>query len=373
MKKIIVIITFCFGMTAYAQNLTQPPSGNNQKASVTQWIGAVSVAINYSSPDVHGPNGEDRSGHVWGELVPFGLTDPGFGPSKAIPWRAGANENTTITFSHAVTIDGKELKAGTYGVFLIVEKEAPWTWVFSTNSTSWGSFFYDPKEDALRVNATPQQSSYTEWLTYGFDDRKPTSTVAYLQWEEKKISFTINVPAVNEIYLSKIREELRNAIGFDYRNWSAAAQFCVQNKINLEEALTWAEGAISTPFIGKEDFNTLQTKAAVLEALGRAAEAEVVMTKAVKLPGTSVMEIHQYGRSLLNDGKKDKAVEIFKLNRLIHPDDKFTTYVGLARGYTALGDKKNAVKNWEIAIKNLPEDQKRNLTFYEGELKKLRG
>ena len=75
---------------------------------------------------------------------------------------------------------------------------------------------------------------------------------------------------------------------------------------------------------------------------------------------------------MLNEGKNEKAMEVFKLNRQRNPDDKFTTYVGLARGYAALGDKKNAIKNWEIAIKNLPENQKPNLAFYESEIKKLK-
>ncbi len=373
MKKLTTFILLVLGGIAYAQNISQPPSGGNQKASITQWIGPVSVTINYSSPDVHGTNGEDRKGHIWGELVPYGFTDLGFGASKASPWRAGANENTTITFSHDVVIDGKELKADNYGLFLDVEKDGPSMWIFSTNSTSWGSYFYNQKEDALRAPAKTEDGTYTEWLTYSFEDRKPNSTNAYLQWENKKISFKIEVPKVNEIYLAKIREELRSSPGFDYRNWTAASQFCIQNKINLEEALTWAEAGVSMPFIGKEEFNTLQTKANVLEALGRNTEAEATMTQAVKLPSTSVMDVHQYGRSLLTAGKTDKAVEIFKLNRQLHPDDKFTTYVGLARAYTALGDKNNAIKNWEIAIKNIPEDQKRSLPTYEGELKKLKG
>lgn len=373
MKNIIAIFLLCLGSAVYSQNLTLPPSGGNQKASVTQWIGPVSVTINYSSPDVHGPNGDDRKGHIWGELIPYGFTDPGFGSSKAAPWRAGANENTTITFSHDVKIDGKDLKAGKYGLFLAVEKDAPWTWIFSTNATSWGSYFYNQKEDALRASAKPEDATYTEWLTYNFEDRKPNSAIAYLQWENKKIAFRIEVPTVNDIYLTKIREELRSSPGFDYRNYATAAQFCLQNKINLDEALTWAEASVSMPFIGKEEFGTLQVKASVLEALGKSAEAEAVMMKGVKLPSTTVMDIHQYGRSLLTAGKTDKAVEIFKLNRQLHPDDKFTTYVGLARAYTAKGDKANAIKNWEIAIKNIPEDQKRNLSAYEGELKKLKG
>ena len=135
MKKILtVVMCLAAGVSALAQSISIPPSGDNQKSSVTQWIGPVAVTIQYSSPNVHGPNGEDRKGHIWGELVHYGFIDQGYGTSKAAPWRAGANENTTITFSHDVKIGGESIKAGTYGLFLDVEKEGNWNWIFSTNS-----------------------------------------------------------------------------------------------------------------------------------------------------------------------------------------------------------------------------------------------
>src|SRR5450432_2507281 len=169
----------CFGQET--AELAQPPNGNNQKAEVSQWIGPVKIAIAYHSPRVHF-GGAERSGHIWGELVPFGYFDDGFGPSKAQPWRAGANETTTITFSHDVKVEGKDLKAGTYGLFLDVEKSGPWTWIFS-NNTGWGAYQYDQKNDVLRVPATPQDAPSTEFQTYGFDERLPNSAVAFLQWE----------------------------------------------------------------------------------------------------------------------------------------------------------------------------------------------
>jgi len=375
MKRILsVVFLSCACYVVFAQSsLTMPPSGDNQKASVTQWIGPVSVTINYSSPDVHGPNGEDRTGKIWGELVHYGFIDQGFGPSKAAPWRAGANENTTITFSHDVKVNGKDLKAGTYGLFLDVEKQGSWKWIFSKNSNSWGSYFYDEREDALRAETQPEDGAYTEYLTFGFDDRKANSAVAFLQWENKRVPFKIEVPNVNDLYVAIWRDELRGDKGFDYRNLSAAAQFCVRNKMNLEDALRWADMAINTPFFGREEFSTLQTKAMVLSAMGNSTEADILMAKAIKHPTATAMNIHQYGRMLLNEGKNEKALEVFKLNRERNPQDTFTTYVGLARGYTAIGDKKNAIKNWETAIKNLPEDQKGNLQVYEAELKKLKG
>ncbi len=373
MKKLFtLVILVCLSSYAMGQALSQPPSGDNQKSRVAQWIGPVEVSITYSSPDVHGPNGEDRKGHIWGELVHYGYIDQGFGPAKAAPWRAGANENTVIRFSHDVKIEGKDLKAGSYGLFLGVAKDGPWTWIFSKNTSSWGSFFYDQNEDALRVDVSPQDGAYTENLTYGFDDRKTNSTIAFLQWENKKIPFKIEVPNVSDLYASKMRDELRSSTGFDPRNFSAAAAFCATNKINLDEALVWADNAMNPNLGGTEDFNALSTKANVLRAMGRTADADVMMDKAIKIPNTSVQAIHQYGRGLLAAGQKEKAMEVFQYNAKMHHEDKFTTNVGLARGYTALGDKKNGIKFWEIALKNVPDNQKQNMAFYEGELKKLK-
>jgi tetratricopeptide (TPR) repeat protein len=375
MKKILFTLwLMLLSAAAFSQVLTLPPSGGNQKSSVTQWIGLVSVTINYSSPDVHAPSGEDRKGHIWGELVHYGFIDQGYASSKAAPWRAGANENTTITFSHDVLVNGQKIKAGTYGLFLDVEKEGPWKWIFSRNSASWGSYYYDPKEDALRVDTKPEDAAYTEYLTYSFDERQQNSAIAFLQWENKRIPMKIEVPNGNELYVASMRAQLNGTTtGFRYQGYIEAAQFCAQNKINLPEALQWADSAISQPFFGRENFATLQTKAQVLTAMGRDADADVVMQKAIKHPTASNIEVYQYGRGLLTAGKTEKAMEIFKLNQKLHPDDKFINNVGLARSYTALGDKKNAIKYWELAIKNVPANQKQYLPYYEGELKKLKG
>jgi len=373
MKTKLLIVTLWAAALSTTAQITTPPSGDNQKASVTQMIGLVSATINYSSPDVHGTNGEDRKGHIWGELVHYGFVDQGYGPSKAAPWRAGANENTTITFSHDVVIEGKPLKAGTYGLFLALAKEGPSQWIFSKNAASWGSYFYNDAEDALRVPTTLEDWTYTEWLTYNFDNRQLKSAFAYLAWENKRAGFKVEVPNLLELYVDKIRGELNGSEkGFDHSNLAAAARFCAQNKVALEQGLQWADLAISMPFVGAKTFETLSSKAMVLNVMNKTADADAVMSEAVRLPGVSVQEVHEYGRSLLAANRNDKALEIFKLNRKLHPDDKFTTYVGLARAYTALNDKKNAVTNWEMAIKNIPESQKANLAFYEGELKKLK-
>lgn len=374
-KKILLLNTylFCAAFT-FAQGISSPPSGDNQKAEVSQWIGLVKVTITYSSPDVHGPSGEDRKGKIWGGPAHYGYIDQGYGSSKSAPWRAGANENTTISFSHDVKIGGKTVKAGIYGLFLTVEQNKPWTWIISQDANSWGSYFYNPEHDVVRVETTPTDCEYTEWLTFNFDNRQPNTATAYLQWENKRAGFAIDVPNVNELYISKIQDELRGTTaGFQYESYNNAAQFSAQNKVNLEQGLQWADQAISDPFFGQENFNSLSTKAQVLTAMKRDADAESVMDKAIKHPTASVQLIHQYGRTLLAAGKTQKALEVFQYNAKRNPMDKFTPNIGLARAYTALGDKKNAIKYWELAIKNIPADQKQNLSFYEAELKKLKG
>ena len=372
------IALFSLFQPLFGQELSEistPPDGDNQKAEVSQWIGPVKIAISYHSPRVHF-KGAERTGHIWGELIQYGFFDDGFGPSQAMPWRAGANETTTITISHDVKVEGKELKAGTYGLFLDVEKAGPWNWIFSKTVSGWGSYQYDPKNDVLRVAANPADAPFTEFLTYGFDERLPESAVAFLQWENKRVPFKIEVPNVNDVWVSRIRNDLQAWPGFNYQNWQNAAQFCADHKINLEEALVWADKAISQPFrgaaVGRENFSTLQTKAAVLTAMGREADAAATMDKALHLPGAEPVEIHRYAMGLLRGGKKEKAMEIFQFNFKQHPEEKFYTYVGLARGYTAMGDKEKAIKNWEIALQNVPETQKANRPVYEKALQDLK-
>ena len=372
-KKLQIMMSMLFiSMLASAQ-ISQPPSGDNQKSEVSQWVGLVKVTINYSSPDVHGPNGEDRKGKIWGGVVHYGYVDQGYGTSKAAPWRAGANENTTISFSHDVKIGDKVVKAGAYGLFLEVQKDGPWTWILSKDINAWGSYFYNPELDVVRVQTTPEESEYTEWLTYGFNDRKRNTANVFIQWENKRAGFRIDVPNTNELYVEKMREELKGTImSFQHETFIDAAAFCAQNKVELEQGLKWADYAISDGFVGREDFQSLSTKAQVLTAMGKDAEVEAVMDKAIKHPTATVGAIHQYARTLLGAGKKEKAMQVFQYNFKAHPEEKFTPNVGLARGYTAMGDKKNAIKHWEAAIKNIPENQKQNLSFYEGELKKLK-
>jgi len=372
---LFVLMLFEMASGQETSELSSPPNGDNERAEVSQWIGPVKISIEYHSPKVHNPPGNDRTGHVWGELVHYGFVDEGFGPTKGAPWRAGANESTAMTFSNDVLVEGKNLSAGTYALFLDVEKAGPWFWIFSKN-LGWGSFQYDAKDDVLRVPITPQEATFTEFLTYGFDDRLPASAVAYLQWEKKRIPLKIEVPNVNELYVAKMRQELQSWPGFNYQNWQNAAQFCADNKINLDEALVWAEKAINAPFrgatIGHEDFSTLSTKAAVLMAMGRESDADAVMEKALHLASADAYSIYAYGMGLLRQKRNSKAMEVFTFNQRHNTSDIFWTSLGMARGYTAMEDKKSAIASWNLVLQNVPPNLSNRRAAYEAALKKVK-
>jgi hypothetical protein len=355
MKRMILLISAVMlvgSVTSFAQTVTLPPSGDNQRAEVVQYIGLVRAAIEYSSPDVHGPGGEDRRGKIWGGLVPWGIHDLGFNNRKG-PWRAGANENTVFSVSHAVKIQGQPLPAGRYGLHMLAG-EREWTIIFSKDSTSWGSFSYKPSEDALRVTVTPEKAPYREWLTYDFTDRQRDRATVALLWEELRVPFTITVDDAPALYVDNMRRELRNMPGFNWQSWQRAAQYCLQQNRNLPEALTWAENSISMQGIGQANFTTLSTKAQILEKLARTTEAAAVMATALDLPNAQPIEIHQYGRRLLTQGKTKEALDVFQKNAKRF-GDTWPVHVGLARGHSAAGDYKTALKHAEIAVKQAPD------------------
>lgn len=346
-------------LPAQYPGLSLPPSGNNQKASVTQFIGPVKASVDYSSPAVHGPASPaggpavDRRGKIWGTLVPYGLTDLGFGHRKPAPWRAGANENTVFSVSHPVSINGQALPAGRYGLHFIVQPEE-WMLILSKNSTSWGSFFYEPSEDSLRVNLKPTKHDYREYLTYEFTNRKGDEATLEMQWEDLAVAFKIQVAAPNEIYFSRIREQLRNDTGFNWQAWTAAAQFALQTNSHLDEALQWADYAINGAFVGQPNFQTWSTKAQVLAKLGKDADAKALMQTALKDPATTVFQIHQYGRQIQNAKKNEEALEVFQFNAKRF-GEIWPTHVGLARGYMGTGDKAKALEHAKKALVQAPD------------------
>lgn len=332
-------------MNTYAQ-LTSLPSGGNKHASVTERIGLTDISISYDRPAVKG-----REGKIWGQLVPEGYSDQGFGSTKAAPWRAGANENTIFYFANDVTIEGQSLPAGKYG-FFIAYGPSECTLIFSHNYTSWGSFYYDPKEDALRVKVKPvAMDKEVEWLKYEFLDQKENSATVALEWEKLSIPFKIEVDYVKD-QIASYRRELRSNKGFTWTAWMQAAQFCAARNTNLPEALAWADTATNPNVLGDKNFQTLSTKAQILTLLNRKDEADAVMKEA--LPIGKVNEVHQYARQLLQQKKPKEAFDAFQLNYNRHPNE-FTTNMGMARGYSATGDYKKALDFLKKAQAQVPD------------------
>ena len=227
---------------AQAPLLTLPQP--SPSASVTQQVGVTEITIAYHRPAV----GKRK---IWGDLVPYDEV-----------WRAGANENTTISFSSPVTIGGKKLVAGTYGLHMLPTQK-DWTIILSTVSSAWGSFSYDAKEDAVRVTATPTPASFEESLEYRFENPTENSVNVVLQWEKIQVAFPITVDT-KAVALESLKGQLRGLGRFFWQDWNQAAQWCLRNNYDLDQGLAWADRSIDI----QPTFANLRTKAYFLEKKG---------------------------------------------------------------------------------------------------------
>ena len=316
-------------IVSQAQSLDLPRV--SQHAKVMQRIGITDITIDYSRPLVNGRK-------IWGGLEAYGKV-----------WRAGANENSTIDFSDAVRVEGKPLPRGTYGLHMIPgEKE--WTVIFSKNHTSWGSYTYDPAEDALRVTVTPQASELHEALTYEFENPKPDSTVIAMRWEKVAVPFKVDLK-VDEIVQASMKNQLRGAPKWAWLGWDEAANYLLAHKVALEDALKYCDESIST----EERFDNLITKANVLDALNRKNDSAPVRKKAMAL-GNAV-QLHSYGRQLQTEGKQDQAFEIFRMNMKKNPDH-WLAHNEKARIASAQGNFDGAVKEMKLAMAGAPDQYK---------------
>jgi len=234
-----------------------------------------------------------------------------------------------------------------------------WTVIFSKDASSWGSYWYDPKNDALRVQTKAAKSDYHEWLTYEFTEREPAKATVALKWEDLQIPFSITVEGVDALWVENLRKDLRQWSGFSWQNWQQAAAFCAASKVNLPEALTWAERSVSDPYAGgEENFVTLSTLSQLQSLNGHEAEATKTLDKALHHPTATVLQIHVAGRQLLAEGKKEQALVIFQLNAKRYPD-QWPVHVGLMRGYSAMGDQKKALQEAKLAVAQAPDEGNR--------------
>src|SRR5216117_1939062 len=272
--------------TVSAQNDLNLPDVS-QAAEVKQRIALTDITVKYHRPLVNGRK-------IWGGLVPYGKF-----------WRAGANENTTIEFSDPVSVEGKPLAKGVYGLHMIPNPDS-WTVIFSKTNTAWGSYSYKQDEDALRVNVKPKpRAEQKEALEFEFEDLKPDSTAVTLKWEKLGVPFNVSIKDAEQT-LENIRAQLKGRGQFTWQALDEGAQFCLTKKINLDEALRWADASIQN----EERFDNLSTKADILKALNRPDEAKTVWNHALEI--ATAPQLYTYGRQLQNQKRGAEAMEIFK-------------------------------------------------------------
>jgi len=346
---VLIALVTCSALAGNAgaqfKNGSQPTELNiprlSQRGTVTQRIGLTDITITYHRPAVGGRE-------IWGKTVPYGKV-----------WRAGANENSTITFTDDASIEGKTLAAGTYGLHTIPDKDQ-WTIIFSRNSTSWGSFSYDEKEDALRVTVKPHAAESFEVLTYLFDDVKPDSATATLRWEKLAVPFRISVD-VKGVVLKSIKNELRSVGGFTWAGYDEAAQWCLDNNYNLEEALKWEDTSIQN----EERFENLETKSRILTAMGHKEDAAKAYSAA--LEKATALQLYAYARGLQRTGDVKRAFELYP--QVPKKDaNHWVSHLALARISSNAGDFPTASKEMTQAISGAPDATK---PFLQPLLKRL--
>jgi hypothetical protein len=331
-RNIFLLASLLLAVTlSYAQSTVLDLPRDSQHALLTQRVGVTDITINYHRPLVKGRK-------VFGGIVPFGQV-----------WRAGANENTTITFTDPVTVEGQALAAGTYGLHMI-PTEAEWTVIFSKMATAWGSFTYSEKEDALRIKVKPQEAQFHEALTYDFDQPTADSAVVTMSWDRVAVPFKIGVN-VHEAVDRSLQKQLRGLPQYTWEGWDDAANYWINEKTNYDTALKYSDESIGQ----EKRFDNLMTKSKALDGLGRNAEAASLREEALTMGNSQ--QLYGYGRQLQRDKQPEQAFAVYRTAYKRYPND-WLSHAGMARIYCSQADFDNAVKEMRLAQDAAPEQAK---------------
>ncbi|MGG9961239.1 DUF2911 domain-containing protein [Ferruginibacter sp. SUN106] len=254
MKKILLIATVLFALNfADAQTLTTPQPSPTQ--TIKQNFGVGAIELNYSRPSVKGRK-------VMGDLVPFGKV-----------WRTGANSATTLTFSEDVTIGGKAIKAGKYGL-LTIPGEKTWTIIISKDVNVNQPSLYKVENDVVRVEADVVTMPYTiENFTINFANITGNSCNVELMWEHTYLQFPITTGTD-----ANVMAQIDNAMNKDNKPYFNAASYYYDNGKDLNQALSWVNKALET---NKDAFWMYLLKARIHKKLGdkTAAKAAALLCK----------------------------------------------------------------------------------------------
>lgn len=240
--------------TAEAQIMTPSASPS---CKVEQKVGLTDVHIEYSRPSMKGRT-------IFGDLVPYGKR-----------WRTGANAATKVTFSKDVTINGSELKAGSYALFT-TPAAAKWDIHFFTHTTA-NSGGYGDATPALTVSATPEETGMNvESFLINIDNLRDDEATMSIIWANTRASVKIGVHTEKEA-MASIEKTLAGPTAGDYYN---AGQYLASKGKDLDKALSYIQKATKGD---SPRFWQVKNEAEVLAKLGRHAEAIKVAKQSLAL------------------------------------------------------------------------------------------
>jgi hypothetical protein len=215
---VFAIGILCFTMQTSAQGLKMPQASSTQ--TLVQDFGLSKITVVYSRPNIRGRV-------IFGGLVPYGEV-----------WRTGANSATLIKLSEEITIEGKNIPAGEYGLFTIPGKNE-WTIIISKGSKQWGAYSYKEADDLVRfkVKSTSLKDK-VETFTIQFTNLYQTSGSLQLAWENTSVSLNLTTD-IDARVMASIEEAMKG----QKKPYMQAAQYYLTNNKDLNKALEWANAA----------------------------------------------------------------------------------------------------------------------------------
>ncbi|HWL16130.1 MAG TPA: DUF2911 domain-containing protein [Opitutus sp.] len=255
-----MLLSFAFaaGLQAQATNKIEFPAPS-PTASLKQRVGLTDISIDYSRPGVKGRQ-------IFGGLIPYGEV-----------WRTGANAASKISFSTPVKLNGTEIPAGTYELFSIPAKDK-WTVILAKDSSDWGAYSYDPKNDVARIAAQPRTApELVETFTIGLGDLRDESATLYLAWENTYVPLKLEVDVA-----AKLVPQIKAAMASDSaeKPYFQAALFYFEHQIDLNQAAEWMDAASQAQ---PQAFWVFYHKARLLAALGRKADAIAAAQRSIEI------------------------------------------------------------------------------------------
>ena len=260
---LLLIAAACFAPGVFAQAPKLNIPAPSPAATLKQRVGLTDIEITYSRP---GMKGRKVFGPVETKpLEPFGET-----------WRAGANEATRIIFSTPVKINGKEIPAGTYGLFAELGKDE-WTVILNKIAQQWGAYSYNVKDDVVRVKTKVTAiTPAVETFTIDVNDIRDDSATISLAWENTRVAVPFQVDVVGPV---QAQIEAVMASDAAKKPYVEAAMFYLDHHLDLKKAAAWMEAAIAAQ---PDAFYLVYRLAKVQAAAGDKAAAIATAKKSIE-------------------------------------------------------------------------------------------